>query len=156
MEKEETGRRNKGTKRKGTERAKRIGRTRAKNPANLFARSSLLFCPLCCLHRPHHRQPLTLSSGHTLTRAGRGPPRPALVVIPLRHHRATAGNRDGRTSCPPRPPLPARLVCDEGRADHQPGQGIPSRSPCRPSPPCRGVRPNIPAKPAGRSQPQDT
>ena len=36
--------------------------------------------------------------------------------------------------CPPRP------LCQvvRGRADHQPGQAIPSRSSCRPSPPCRG------------------
>ena len=33
------------------------------------------------------------------------------------------------TFCPPPPP---RLVGGEGRADHQPGQAIPSRSPCRP------------------------
>lgn len=38
-----------------------------------------------------------------------------------------------------RPPLPARLVGGEGRAGHQPGQAIPSRSSCRPSPPCRGA-----------------
>ena len=34
---------------------------------------------------------------------------------------------------------PAEVV--RGRADHQPGQAIPSRSSCRPSPPCRGWRP---------------
>ena len=33
---------------------------------------------------------------------------------------------------------PAEVV--RGSADHQPGQAIPSRSSCRPSPPCRGPR----------------
>ena len=34
-------------------------RTRAKDSAAIFARSSPLFCSVCCLHRPHHLQPLT-------------------------------------------------------------------------------------------------
>ena len=34
-------------------------RTKAKDAADLFARSSPLFCSVCCPRRPHHRQPLT-------------------------------------------------------------------------------------------------
>ena len=34
-------------------------RTRAKDAAAIFASSSPLFCSVCCLHRPHHLQPLT-------------------------------------------------------------------------------------------------
>ena len=36
-------------------------RTKAKDAADLFARSSPLFCSVCCPHRPHHRQPLIRS-----------------------------------------------------------------------------------------------
>lgn len=36
-------------------------RTRAKDAADIFASSSHLFCSLCCLHLPHHRQQLTTS-----------------------------------------------------------------------------------------------
>lgn len=36
-------------------------RTRAKDAAAIFASSSPLFCSLCCLHLPHHRQQLTTS-----------------------------------------------------------------------------------------------
>ena len=38
---------------------KKRERTRAKDAAAIFASSSPLFCSVCCLHRPHHRQPLT-------------------------------------------------------------------------------------------------
>ena len=38
---------------------KKRERTRAKDAAAIFASSSPLFCSVCCLHRPHHLQPLT-------------------------------------------------------------------------------------------------
>ena len=43
------------------ERTEQEERTRAKDAAAIFASSSTLFCSVCCLHRPHHRQPLTTS-----------------------------------------------------------------------------------------------
>lgn len=46
------------------------------------------------------------------------------------------------------PPLPLCQVV-MGRADHQPGQAIPSRSSCRPSPPLPGPR-HIGGHPGGR------
>lgn len=49
------------SRRKGRE------RTNAKDAADLFASSSTLFCSVCCPHRPHHRQPLILSSNSTST-----------------------------------------------------------------------------------------
>ena len=39
------------------------------------------------------------------------------------------------------PTLSTHAEVVRGRADHQPGQEIPSRSSCRPYPPCRGWRP---------------
>ena len=60
------------------------------------------------------------------------------------------------TFCPPYcQPLPLCQVV-RGRAGHQPGQAIPSRSSCRPSPPCRGaVRTfrTYPGRGAGGCQP---
>ena len=46
-----------------SKRANRTGRerTRVKDAAAIFASSSTLFCSVYCLHRPHHRQPLTPS-----------------------------------------------------------------------------------------------
>ena len=46
-----------------SKRTNRTGRerTRVKDAAAIFASSSTLFCSVCCLHRPHHRQPLTTS-----------------------------------------------------------------------------------------------
>ena len=43
-------------------------RTRAKDAADLFARSSPLFCSVCCLHCPHHRQPLTASPARNIAK----------------------------------------------------------------------------------------
>ena len=43
-------------------------RTRAKDDADLFARSSPLFCSVCCLHCPHHRQPLTASPARNIAK----------------------------------------------------------------------------------------
>lgn len=47
-------------------------RTRAKDAAAVFARSSPLFCSVCCPHRPHHRQPLTLTTSHQQPGRGTG------------------------------------------------------------------------------------
>lgn len=62
-----------GTKGKEPQRRGKRG-TRARDAAYIFARSSLSFCSVCCLHRPHHRQPLTIPPGHTRTESGRGTP----------------------------------------------------------------------------------
>lgn len=65
-----------------SKRANRTGRerTRAKDAAAIFARSSPLFCSVCCPHRPHHRQPLTTSppSHQQPGREEGRPPRPVL------------------------------------------------------------------------------
>ena len=60
------------------------------------------------------------------------------TTSPANSSQQTAGQRlDGLTSCPPRPrPLPSG---GKGRAPSQPGRAIPSSSPRRPSPPCRGA-----------------
>ena len=100
----------------------------------------LSFCSVCRLHRPHHLQPLTTSppSNQQTEREEGRPPRPVLgdVIATHRHHLAT-GQQQGRADI--FPPLPHRLVGGEGRVDHQPGRAILSRSPRRPSPPCRGA-----------------
>ena len=54
-------------------RSKGRWRTKAKDAADLFARSSPLFCSVCCSHRPHHRQPLT-GSHHQQRRGKSGHP----------------------------------------------------------------------------------
>ena len=123
--------RNKASRRgksKGTNRAGRE-RTRAKDAADIFASSSLPFRSVCCPHRP---------------------PRPVLgeAIATTSPHLATdrqaankkAGQRLGLSGI-----LPASSSSSsppsggEGRAASQPGRAIPSRSPCRPSPPCRGA-----------------
>ena len=84
------------------------------------------------------------------------PPRPVLddaisTTSPLPRHQSTSkqrlqGSASGyRSSCPPRPlpRLSSTPSGGDGRADHQPGRATPSRSPCRPSPPCCG-RPTAP------------
>ena len=43
-------------------------RTKAKDAADLFARSSPLFGSVCCLHCPHHRQPLTASPARNIAK----------------------------------------------------------------------------------------
>ena len=58
-------------KSKGANETEREG-TRAKDAAAIFASSSPLFCSVLCLHRPHHRQPLTISPGHTLAKGTGG------------------------------------------------------------------------------------
>lgn len=177
-----------------SKRANRTGRerTRAKDAAAIFARSSLLsvaltvhalarssipsssavpvilrpdlvrslssVCPSVFLFLVPRSPSCRLTAkpspaAHYLTRShhrqgGKGSPRPVLVVIPSPppRHRSTSnqqlqGSASGcRSSFPPRP-LP-RLSSPpsggEGRAASQPGRATSSRSPCRPSPPCRG------------------
>ena len=54
-------------------------RTRAKDAADLFASSSPLFCSVCCLHCPQHRQTLTPHPLATSPRVREGrSPRPLL------------------------------------------------------------------------------
>ena len=67
-----------------------------------------------------------------------------------RHHLATTsppidqqpeGQRRGLSVIlPASSSSPSPLPGGEGRVESQPGRATPSRSPCRPSPPCRGVR----------------
>ena len=66
-------------------------RTRAKDAADLFARSSPLFCSVCCLHCPHHRQPLTASPARNIAK-GEG-----RTVTP-----SASGRCHRHTSPPPR------------------------------------------------------
>ena len=54
-------------------RSKGRGRTKAKDVSDLFARSSPLFCSVCCPRRPHHRQPL-IGSHHQQRRGKSGHP----------------------------------------------------------------------------------
>lgn len=81
----------------------------------------LFLVPLALSLLPTDRPAIaSRSPERTSDRTGRGSPRPALVVMPSpphRHHLATI--------------LPAfpRLVDGEGRAEHQPGRAISSRSP---------------------------
>ena len=54
-------------KSKGANETEREG-TRAKDAAAIFASSSPLFCSVCCLHCPHHRQPLTASPARNIAK----------------------------------------------------------------------------------------
>ena len=87
-------------------------RTRAKDAADLFARSSPLFCSVCCLHCPQHRQTLTPHPLATSPRVREGrSPRPLLgdVIATPRHHLAT--DRPATRRAAPRSVChPARLV----------------------------------------------
>lgn len=109
----------KGTNRTG--RAKEERRPGRRMPPTSSPVPRLSSCSVCCLKRPHHRQPLTLTPSHHHRREGQ-PPRPVLsdviATISPPIDQQTAGQRLGcRSSCPPRPrPLPLF-----------------------PSPPCRGA-----------------
>ena len=101
-------------------------RTRAKDSADLFARSSPIFCSVCCLHRPHHRQPLTTSpasvsaqgEGRAATSSDSGRCHRhhiATTSPPIDQQPATTGQRlDVLPSCPhrprPRPFFPSAFV----------------------------------------------
>ena len=87
-----------------------IKRTRAKDAADLFARSSPLFCSVCCLHRPHHRQPLTTS--------------PPSHQQPATSNRA-APRRSAILPASPRP-LPLRQVVKVGQPYSQGGRSPPA------------------------------
>ena len=83
-------------------------RTRAKDAADLFARSSPLFCSVCCLHCPQHRQPITPSPARNIAKGEGRTVTPSASGRCHRHHlaadRPAAGQRiDGLPSCPPRP-----------------------------------------------------
>ena len=84
-------RKNKKSREKGTDETERE-RTMAKDAADLFASSSPLFCSVCCLHCPQHRQTLTPHPLATSPRVREGrSPRPLLgdVIATPRHHLAT-------------------------------------------------------------------
>ena len=88
-------------------------RTRAKDAADLFARSSPRLCSVCCPHRPHHRQPFTTSPpSHQQSGRGKDAHHVRLWVmpsIPHRHHLAT--DRPATRRAAPRSVChPARLV----------------------------------------------
>ena len=102
----------------------------------LVPRSSLSFLPTDC------QSNASRSLSHQLTPSpgleGFNPSGSGLDTIATTS--TPTSNRDGADLCPTFcQPLPPRLVGGEGRADHQPGRATPSRSPCRPSPPCRGM-----------------
>ena len=90
-------------------------RTRAKDAAAIFASSSPLFCSVYCLHRLHHRQPLTTSpacvsdqgEGRAATSSASGRCNRhhiATTSAPIDQQPATTGQRhDGLPSSPPRP-----------------------------------------------------
>ena len=133
-------------------------RNRAKDAASILASSSPLFRSVRCPHRPNHRQRSPLTQSHQHQERGKsGHPAPALgdviaTTSPANNrgsspagavcHPAASRLRPSvhcLTFCPPScPPLPLCQVV-RGRADHQPGQAIPSRSSCRPSPPPAGA-----------------
>ena len=116
-------------------------RTRAKDDADLFARSSPLFCSVCCLHCPHHRQPLTPSPARNIAK-GEGRTVTPSASGRCHHHTSPATRRAApRQSAilPASSSSPSPLPGCEGRAASKPGRAILSRSSCRPSPPCRGA-----------------
>lgn len=108
-------------------------RTRAKDAAAIFARSSPLFRSVCCLHRPHHRQ-RSPSPRRTLNkRKGR-----AATSAPIDQQPAATGQRlDGLPSCPPRP-RPLLQVVRAGQRASQVGR-FPPAHPVAPSPPYRSA-----------------
>ena len=107
-------------------------RTRAKDAADLFARSSPLFCSVCCLHCPHHRQPLTASPARNIAKGEGRTVTPSASGRCYRHHlaadRPAAGHRlDGLPSCPPRPlPRPLFQVVRVGQRASQGGRSSPA------------------------------
>ena len=132
-------------------------RTRAKDAAAIFASSSPLFCSVWCLHHPHHRQPIatlpacvsTQGEGRAATSSSSG--RCHRNTSPPHRHRSPSSQQQGSASTVchhHRLVLFPVLVLSssssppsgsKGRAPSQPGRATPSRSPCRTSPPCRGV-----------------
>lgn len=140
---------------------RRRERNRAKDAAAILASSSPLFRFACCPHRPHHRSPPHPSAsgrchrytspsteqqqkeGQRLELSAILPPLACVPLpaapfcLPCSLFVLISSARSCLSFCPP------RSLCQvvRGRADHQPGQAIPSRSSCRPSPPCRGWRP---------------
>ena len=94
-------------------------RTRAKDAADLFARSSPLFCSVCCLHCPQHHQTLTPSPARNIAKGEGRTVTPSAsgrchrhTSPPHRQRTAATGHRlDVLPSCPPRPrPLPFLVV----------------------------------------------
>ena len=94
---------------RANERTEQEERTRAKDSAAIFASSSPLFCFVCFLHRPHHRQPLTPhhvapspnEMAATSSASGRCYRH---TSPPHRKQPAATGQRlDGLQSFPPRP-----------------------------------------------------
>ena len=154
-------------KSKGANRTRR-DRTSAKDDADILASSSPLFRSVCCLtvRTIASGSPLRPLVSSLREMDGR-PPRPLLGdVIATTSPANNRGSSPAGAVCHPAasrlrpfvplfalisfarscltfcqpfcPPLPLCQVV-MGRADHQPGQEIPSRSSCRPSPPCRGA-----------------
>ena len=137
----------KASRRKGRE------RTRAKDAAAIFASSSPLFCSVCCIHRPHHRQPLTTSPACVIAQGEGRAATSSTSGRCHRHHIAAPLRRSISSSAAPRRSaiMPAsspsssfprrRPLLQVVREGHRASQGgaIPCRSSCRASPPCRGA-----------------
>lgn len=151
---------------------RRRERNRAKDAAAILASSSPLFRSACCLtvRTIASAHPLTQSHPEADGRPPR--PLLGDVIATPRHRPDSNQQRGSASNCLPScrlllasrclllfsvflalissarscltfcPPLPLCQVV-RGRADHQPGQAIPSRSSCRPSPPLPG-RPTAP------------
>ena len=116
-------------------RSKGRGRTKAKDVSDLFARSSPLFCSVCCPRRPHHRQPL-IGSNHQQRRGTDGHLVQfwAMQSPPHRHTSPPIDQQKGSasfclSSCPPRPlprPLPLHQVVRVGKRAIQGGRSPPA------------------------------
>ena len=110
-------------------------RTRAKDAAAIFASSSPLFCSVWCLHRPHHRQPLTTSPACVSAQGEGMKATPSGSGRCHRHHIATTSPANSSHRASPRRSaiLPASFnsssilqVVREGQRASQGGPPLPA------------------------------
>ena len=88
---------------RANERTEQEERTRAKDSAVIFASSSPLFCSVCCLHRPLHRQPLTTSPACVIAQGeGRAATSSASGRCHRHHHATTSPANSSHRAAPRR------------------------------------------------------